>query len=250
MVAKNGKWFMLRVTDRQRDREERYLNNLLKKVETFACAEEPHESEDTNYHYHSLHKNKKTTLHERLNALDWKGNENKAFTHLIEDNDDHWRRCLCYISKGPKHGVFPKIVKNDFNYTTEQIWVFHNEWWEKWYKMKFTEVKKAKPSWTKQIILEFEEKFCYNVNELGDLIEPDTVEISYPVEILPSTLYEFVEAKFCGDFKPFKTSLVTDICRTIWLRNRQHFTIHISQNLQREQFVEKMCLQIFSIRSI
>lgn len=250
MPERKGKWFMLRITDRERNREEQFKTVLMKKIETYACAEEPHESEDTNYHYHSIHTKQKTTLHERCMKLGWTGNENKAFSHLIEDTDEHFRRCLCYISKGPKHGIFPKIVINTLGYTEEQIWEFHNEWWTKWYKMKFKEVKKEKPNYVKQLILEFEEKFIKESYTVFDELEQREIEVIGPNEILPSTLYEFVESKFCNDFKPFKISLVCDICRTIWLRNKAHFTINISKNLQHEQFVEKMCLQIFSIRNL
>lgn len=246
--TKNGKWFMLRVTDRERDREERYLNVLLKKVETYACAEEPHDVEDTNYHYHSIHKKQKTTLHERLNVLNWKGNENKAFTHLIDDTEEHWRRCLCYISKGPQHGTFPKILRNDFNFTEEQIWEYHNEWWTKWNNMKYADIKKDKPNWTKQVILEFEEKFIKDTTTQYDELEQKEIEVLEPQLVLPETLYEFVESKFCGDFKPFKIQLVTDICRTIWLRNKLHFKDSLCTTLQYEHFKEQMCLKIFSPR--
>lgn len=143
MRKRTGKWFMLRVTDRSRDRESVYLDCILKKVDTYVCAEEPHDNSD-NYHYHSIHQRQKSTIKDRLVAKQWTGNENHAFTHLIEDTEDHWRRCLCYISKGPSRGVFPKIIKNSFEFTEQQIWELHYEWWDKWVNKTLTEAVKQK----------------------------------------------------------------------------------------------------------
>lgn len=134
---------MLRVTDRDRDRETVFLDCILKKIDTYACAEEP-EANESNYHYHSLHQRQKSTIKDRLVLKQWTGNENHAFTHLIEDTDDHWRRCLCYISKGPSRGIYPKIIKNSFEFTEEQIWQLHYEWWDKWSKITLTTAVKEK----------------------------------------------------------------------------------------------------------
>lgn len=149
---KKGKWFMLRVTDRDRDRRSDYINYLLKKIDTYACAEDPHpeDNDDTqksNYHYHSLHMRQKSTLKDRLVVKQWTGQPNHAFTHLIADTEEHWRRCLCYISKGPQRGTFPTIIVNSFNFTEEQIWEMHYEWYDKW---KGITLKVAKQEETKR----------------------------------------------------------------------------------------------------
>lgn len=139
---KHGKWFMLRVTDRQGDRRGPYLDKLLKKIETYACYETGHK--DENHHYHSIHQRQLSTLKDRFAVLQWCGNENHAISHLIEDTEDHWRRCLCYISKGPERGTYPVIVRNDFAFTEDQIWSMHYEWWDKWEKMKYEKIKAEK----------------------------------------------------------------------------------------------------------
>lgn len=142
-MKRNGKWFMLRITDRQRNRETQYKEILMKKIETFACAEEP-DTETNNYHYHSIHQSKKTTLHERTVKLGWTGNENKAFSHLIEDTDEHWNRSLAYICKGSQRGAYPIIVVNTLELTEQQVWKYHYDWWDNWSKKKYSEVKKEK----------------------------------------------------------------------------------------------------------
>lgn len=130
---------MLRVSDRDRDREVRYKNELMKKVETYACAEEP-EGNESNYHYHSVHQKQKSTLHDRLVKYLWTGSQH-AFSHFYADTEEHWRRSLCYISKGPKRGEYPKIIINDFNFSEEQIWEMHYEWWDKWVNFKIKQIK-------------------------------------------------------------------------------------------------------------
>lgn len=153
MRKRTGKWFMLRITDRSRDRETVLLDCILKKVDTYVCAEEPHDNTD-NYHYHSIHMKQKSTIKDRLVAKQWSGNENHAFTHLLEDTEDHWRRCLCYISKGPSRGVYPKIIKNSFEFSEEQIWSMHYEWWDKWAKVTLTQAVKQKDQRTRFHLLQ------------------------------------------------------------------------------------------------
>lgn len=135
---------MLRLTDRDRDRREVFTDFILKKIDTYACAENPHDGEgpESNYHYHSIHQNKKSTIKDRIVAKGYTGNQNHAFTHLIEDTDEHWERTLAYISKGPGRGVFPDIVRNDFEFTEERIWELHYLWWDKYKTQKPLQVVK------------------------------------------------------------------------------------------------------------
>lgn len=125
---RNGKWFMLRVTDVKGDRLDQYKNSLLSKCETLACREIS--DKEAKPHYHSVHMTPVNTMRSRLNKLGWNGNDNHAISFLYDDTDENWLNCLRYICKGESHGVMPDIVVNTLNLSDDQIRAYHEEYWK------------------------------------------------------------------------------------------------------------------------
>lgn len=214
------------------------------------CYETP---QGENPHYHAAYRLagssidalKRARSRRFKNQEDMKGNKVASITEM--DKQEEFFEYLCkgqYAFKDDykmyKGKSEPKVEVYLTEIFNKSIQEYHDNFWKRHEK----DVPKKSKNFTKDIVLEFEDKYISNDIQYDEL---EDKEVMVPKLICPTILLEYVMSKFSLEFKPMKMSLVIDICRLIWYRNKTHFTGYYNSQAY-EQFVEKATMRIFESR--
>lgn len=213
------------------------------------CFERP---QGENPHYHAYFQLAGSSLDALKRARsrrfkledDMKGNKVASLSEM--DKPEEYLEYLCKGEYAFKNQYKMYVSKSQPQVTVYNTTIFNKtimEYHENFWKRHASDTPKKTKNFTKDLVLEFEDKYIKETSEYDEI----EGEIVMPNQIQPEFLTEYILSKFCSEFKPCKMSLVIDIARLIWLRNKTHFTF-VGHTLTYEQFVEKTTLRIFDSR--
>lgn len=218
------------------------------------CFERP---QGENPHYHALFQLAGSSIDALKRARsrkfktqeDMKGNKVASISEC--DKQEEYLEYMCKGEYAYKDQYKIYKGKSDpqvsvFNTTifTKSVKEYHENFW----KRHANDAPKKSRNFVKEVVIEFEEKYIKNEPEVLEIDEIEEKEFWVKKQLNPRDILEFVMTKFADNFKPFKNSLIKDISRLIWWRNREHYNVYFS-DYSYTNMVEHMTSEIFHSRS-